>query len=140
MTVQTYSYSTTLKVTSCGNCAIPFAIPVNLYEARLDDGQSFYCPNGHFIGWKAENEKAQLERQLKVERNRVAAIRAERDQVEASLRTTKGHVTRLRRKVLAGECPFCGQHLRDLERHIGRQHSDEPHEVTQEAIEAASSS
>ena len=129
MTTKTYTYSTTLEVTTCGNCGIPFAIPRNLYRERLDDGESFYCPNGHFIGWKGANEKARLERLLRDARDRAAAESARADQVEASLRSTKGHVTRLRKQVLAGECPFCGQHLRDLERHITRQHKDEPVEV-----------
>jgi predicted RNA-binding Zn-ribbon protein involved in translation (DUF1610 family) len=129
MTTKTQFYTTTLTVTSCGSCGIGFAIPDNLFRARRDDGASFYCPNGHFIGWKAANEQARLERALKSERDRVATERARADGAEASLRTTKGHVTRLRKQVLAGECPLCGQHLRDLARHISRQHPDEKPEV-----------
>lgn len=129
MTTSTYAYSTTLTITSCGNCGIPFAIPSNLYAARQDDGKSFYCPNGHFISWKAANETAALKRQLAAEKDRVAAELARAEGAEASLRTTKGHVTRLRNRTLAGDCPLCGQHLRDVARHVARVHPDEQPEV-----------
>lgn len=127
MTV-TYLYSTTLQVTDCGECAIPFAIPTDFYTARHRDGGHFYCPNGHSIAW-VESENARLARQLKSERDRVAAERARADGAEASLRATKGHVTRLRKRVLEGECPLCGQHLRDLARHVARVHPGEPADV-----------
>lgn len=123
-----YVYSTTLTVTSCGVCAIPFAIPEDVYASRHQDGKSFYCPNGHCIGW-SDSENARLKRDLKWAKDRAAAATARADQTEASLRTTKGHVTRLRKRVVEGECPLCGQHLRDLARHVARVHPDEQAEV-----------
>ena len=142
MTTKTYVYSTTLTVTSCGVCAIPFAIPDNLYTSRHGDGLNFYCPNGHCISWKEteaqrlkrdlswkETEAQRLKRDLKWERDRAASVRARADGAEASLRATKGHVTRLRKRVLNGECPLCGQHLRDVARHVKRVHPDETPET-----------
>lgn len=123
MVTQTYVYSTVLTMLSC-HCGIPFAIPENLYTARRNDGGRFYCPQGHVCTYH-ESENDRLTRLLNQERDRVAAARARADGAEASLRTTKGHVTRLRKQVLAGECPLCGQHLRDLARHISRQHPTE---------------
>jgi hypothetical protein len=128
MTTAAYTYSTTLKVMDCGECAIPFAIPEDLYAARRKDGRSFYCPNGHYISW-AENDLAKAQRALKWERDLRASITADRDQAQASLRATKGVVTKLRKRTAAGECPFCGQHLRDLDRHVGRMHSAEAAET-----------
>ena len=81
MTTKTYFYTTTLTVTSCGNCGIPFAIPDNLYRARNDDGGGFYCPNGHNISWAAANAKAKLERELKAEQDRAIRLRGELDQI-----------------------------------------------------------
>jgi hypothetical protein len=128
VSTKTYFYSTTLTVTSCGVCQIPFAIPKDLYASRSQDGQDFFCPNGHRIHY-AENENARLKRQLQAANDHRAAAIAQRDQAEASLRTTKGHVTRLRKRVIEGACPFCGQHLRDLERHVARQHKGEQAEA-----------
>lgn len=124
---KTYYYTTTLTTLVCGDCHIPFAIPDNLYSARHSDGGAFYCPNGHHIHF-LETDNERLQRQLKAERDRAASLLAQRDQAEASLRTTKGHVTRLRKKVLEGACPFCGQHVYGLARHISRQHPNEPEE------------
>lgn len=32
---------------ACGECGVRFYIPNNLYEQRLEDKNTFYCPNGH---------------------------------------------------------------------------------------------
>ena len=119
-----YTYSTVLTQVTCGDCGISFAIPADLHAARLADGALFYCPNGHHIGW-GDNELARTKRLKKQAEDRLAAVRAERDQIEASRRAWKGQATKLRNRTVAGECPFCGQHLRDLSRHIGRKHADE---------------
>lgn len=127
MTAATMIYVGRLIQTSC-YCSIELAIPEDLHTWATRTGGEVYCPLGHeFVYRDSENEK--LKRELKWAKDQAAAARARTDQAEASLRATKGHVTRLRRKVLAGECPFCGQHLRDLERHIGRQHPNESADV-----------
>lgn len=125
MSTQTrYTYSTSLAVTSCGECQIPFAIPDNMYTARQADGRSFYCPNGHYVGFK-ETENQRLTRQLKAQQKAAENLNAELDRTQGSLRATKGVVTKLRKRTAEGACPFCGQHLRDLQRHVGRQHAEE---------------
>ena len=128
MTTTTLVYAGSLVTTQCW-CGIHLAIPDSLYnEAQRNHKKDVYCPLGHsFIYNDSENER--LKRDLKWAKDQAAAARARSDQAEASLRATRGHVTRLRRQVLAGECPFCGQHLRDLDRHISRQHQDEKPEV-----------
>jgi hypothetical protein len=128
MTVATLTYKGTVTLTSCW-CGIPLGLPTELYDYMHRRDQSAYCPLGHTFVY-GDNENERLKRDLKAAKDRAAAWQARADQSEASLRATKGHVTRLRKKVIAGECPFCGQHLRDLARHIGRKHPDEPVEVT----------
>lgn len=120
----TYFYSTTLVVVTCGDCGIPHGLPANLHTARLADGGHWYCPNGHYIAY-TDPETKRLKRQLKQAEDAAFAARAERDQIEASRRAWKGQATRARKAVLAGQCAFCGQHLRDLERHVIRMHGDE---------------
>lgn len=123
----TMTYTGRLVQTSC-YCSIALAIPKDLYEWASRTGGGVHCPLGHSFVFK-DSENARLKRELKWERDRVAAERARADGAEASLRTTKGHVTRLRKQVIAGECPLCGQHLRDLARHVARVHPDEPAEM-----------
>ena len=126
MTTRTlpYVYSTTLTVTSCGDCRIGFAIPEDLYSARHQDGQSFYCPNGHRISW-SETENARLARQLKAQQEYTARLNQRLTDEQNHSRALKGVATKLRNRVIAGECSFCGQHLHDLARHIARVHPDE---------------
>lgn len=133
MTVSIF-YTTTLVGTDCGECGIPFGMPTNIYNDRRNDGRNFWCPNGHKIAF-LETENARLNRLLRQERDSRARAVAARDQAEASRRAWKGQATRARNKVLAGQCPFCGQHLRDLERHVSRQHADEAAKPVVEPIE-----
>lgn len=131
MTTKTMTYTGRLIQTSC-YCSVALAIPEDLYGWAMVTGGGVYCPLGHsFVYSDSENEK--LKRELKWAKDRAASDRARADQVEASLRATKGHVTRLRKRTLAGECPVCGQHLRDLQRHVARQHPNESVEIEAEA-------
>lgn len=119
--------TTRLVVHECWSCGTVYAMSERVHNDRLSDGGSWYCPNGHSTVFK-ETEAARLARLLKNSEQTAKWERDHREAAERSLIATRGHVTRLRKKVLAGECPFCGQHLRDLERHISRQHKDEPAE------------
>ena len=116
-------------MTSCW-CGIGLAIPSSLYdEAQRNHRKDIYCPLGHSFVYSGETEAQKLKRQLGYAQDRAARESARADQAEASRRAYKGQVTRLRKQVLSGECPFCGQHLRDLERHVQRVHADEPTEA-----------
>ena len=125
MTTAVYRYSTTLIVTSCGHCGIPFAIPDDLYRMRQQDGKNFYCPNGHLIGWADQKEMDRLKAELKRTADREAAARARADQAEASRRAWKGQATKLRNRAVVGQCPFCGEHVYQLARHVSRKHVEE---------------
>jgi DNA repair exonuclease SbcCD ATPase subunit len=100
------------------------AIPNDLYvEATRNHKKQVFCPLGHSFVYGGDTEEKRLRDELQREKDRVAAERSRADGAEASLRATKGHVTRLRKRVLDGECPMCGQHLRDVARHVKRVHS-----------------
>jgi predicted RNA-binding Zn-ribbon protein involved in translation (DUF1610 family) len=113
-----------LVVWECPVCGVVYGLSEKYADNKRDRGGSYYCPNGDSLSW-TETEADKLKRQLKFAKDQAASALARADGAEASLRTTKGHVTRLRKRVIAGECPFCGQHLRDLARHVGRVHPDE---------------
>jgi DNA repair exonuclease SbcCD ATPase subunit len=122
--VTTLTYTGKLVVVICW-CGIRHAIPSELDNAQRRTGETAYCPLGHGYVPTAKSELAELKANLKYERDRLVSERARADGAEASLRTTKGHVTRLRKRVIEGECPLCGQHLRDLARHVARVHPGE---------------
>lgn len=103
----TLVYVGSLEVTSCW-CGIGLAVPSDLLRQARDRGRSIYCPLGHTFVFKDNDEVKRLDRALKFERDLRASIAAERDQAKASLRSTKGVVTKLRKATASGSCPFCG--------------------------------
>ena len=126
MTSTTVALGTKLFVEPCIDCGIVFAVPEGYNNARREDHRTFYCPNGHNLHYPQESNAEKFQRLYHEAEKRAGRNYDRAEATERSLVATKGHVTRLRKKVLAGECPFCGQHLRDLERHISRQHPDAP--------------
>lgn len=125
---ETYAGHTTLEVEVCGVCGVLFAAPQRLIDHCRQTGDNFYCPNGDSLVFD-DYENARLKRQLQTARDSLAATRARADQTEASLRATKGVVTKQRKKlekVVAGVCPVdgCKRHFKDLRRHISTKHPD----------------
>jgi len=125
---KTYAGYTTLEVECCGACGVLFAAPELLMSKCRETGDNFFCPNGHSLVY-IDTENNRLKRQLASTKDRLAVARARADQTEASLRATKGVVTKQRKKlekVVAGVCPVdgCKRHFRDLRRHMQSKHPD----------------
>lgn len=130
VTYQTVEEELTLFVSDCARCGIVFGIPTTLENRRRQDGQLFYCPNGHTLTF-GETETDRLKRELNTargdlawNRERVASLAAERDRAENSLRTTKGHLTRLRKRAEAGVCIHCNRTFQNVQRHMASKHKD----------------
>ena len=52
-----------LKVHTCINCGITFAMPVD-YDKRLyQTKEAFYCPNGHSQSYVGESDQQKLEKE-----------------------------------------------------------------------------
>lgn len=124
---QTFAGYSDLEVEVCAACGVLFAAPKALLEACRFDGDSFFCPNGHSLTYNSRQKK--LEAELKRAKDRLAGERARADQTEASLRATKGVVTKQRKKlekVVAGVCPVddCHRHFKNLRLHIETKHPD----------------
>ena len=120
-----------LSAHECGNCGVVYALSEGYEAARRQDHATWYCPNGHHWHFPGESEEERLKRLLSSEKDRRARVQADLDRTEASRRAWKGQTTKLRKQVLAGQCPLCGQHLRDLERHIARVHPGEQAETSE---------
>lgn len=114
------------SVITCYSCGTPFAMGEEHEARRRADHRNFWCPNGHQQHWPGESELERSERLLRYERDRSAALQGELDGARASLRTTKGHITRLRKRATSGECPFgCGRRFAGLTEHIAKVHPDQ---------------
>lgn len=132
----TLAYTGTLHIIECGVCAVPHAIPDEMYRDRRDNGGNWYCPNGHhlhFITTEAEKLRKQLDRVKSSEKWYFEALtrtQQERDAAERSARAYRGHVTRLRNRIADGVCPVdgCRRNFANVKGHIARMHPTWAHE------------
>jgi DNA repair exonuclease SbcCD ATPase subunit len=134
----------TCAVVECGECGIPYTVPLTVYETHKREGGFHYCPNNHGWGW--EKSASTLAR----ERERQEAIRRERDRaiqenarleesvkawmeqatMDAEARRTaerqaaaaKGQATKLRKRASAGTCPCCNRTFKQLAAHMASKH------------------
>ena len=106
----------------CGKCGVAFAIPESMRSEKERDGGNWFCPNGHSRVYRET-----VTEKLAKERARSARLVAERDQLDASLRATRGVVTRKTnelKRVKAGVCPCCNRSFQNLHRHMETKHPD----------------
>jgi len=120
-----------LTVMDCARCGVVFGISTQLEQRRREDGQAFYCPNGHsnvFKDSELDKTKRELERVRGESQRRLERFRDEQAAHDATMRTlsaTKGQVTKLKKRVHNGVCPYCQRHFTALQRHIETKHHDE---------------
>lgn len=128
--MSTLTFCGTVQIVYCYKCGVPFGLSLELYNRRCDDGESFWCPNGHSQHFTESNVQ-RLERILKSERSskeywqRESTREAqERIKAERRLSATQGVVTRIKKRVANGVCPCCKRHFVNLEKHMHGQHPD----------------
>lgn len=130
MPASTITYSTTLHALDCGECSIPFGVPVDFHRRVKRTGADFWCPNGHKIAYSEtdyDRMKAKAEREERWRREAETRTEAARDQARAAERSAsayKGRVTRLKNRAAAGVCPCCQRTFQQLARHMSAKHPD----------------
>lgn len=117
----TYIENLTLVTEICCNCSTPFAILLNLQDRRRDDGEIFYCPNGHPQSYR-ESTVTKLERKLYRERQVLDQTKASLRETEKDLKAKKGQLTKLKNRVKNGVCPDCHRSFVNLKRHMDSKH------------------
>lgn len=113
------------RVNSCVTCGMNWYMPQSFSDARRKDGGLFYCPAGHAQKWAEESDAAKikrLERDLAAQREEVQRQRDRVAQRDNSMRTMRGHATRLRKRAAAGVCPCCNRSFVELARHMATKH------------------
>jgi hypothetical protein len=126
MAAPTLSYNEKLIATSC-YCGIPVGLPESLYDwMQRDSKNSCYCPNGHsfHFGNTTAEKLREAERRLEQERLRTKATRDLLAAEERSHVATRGHLTRVKKRVQKGVCPHCNRHFENLERHMHSKHPE----------------
>jgi DNA repair exonuclease SbcCD ATPase subunit len=124
--VGTMLHTETLTAMVCGNCGVAFAVPEKMRAEKESDGGYWYCPNGHSRIYKKttaqelEEEKARRKRaELRAQANR-ELLEAE----ERSHASTRGHLTRVKKRTAHGVCPCCNRTFQNVARHMESKHPD----------------
>lgn len=122
-------------------CGITFAVPQNFHDAKYKSGGTFFCPNGHSLGWsqseadrvrsqmgeqlgKTQKELENARQRLEFARHDAEASRQQRDVAERRLSAAKGQITRIKRRGSNGVCPCCRRSFVALARHMKTKHPD----------------
>lgn len=119
-----------LETHVCGECGITWSMPERFVDARRENGQTFYCPNGHarvFRESQIDRERKareKAEHNLRMARERAAAEADLRRDTERRLAAQKGATTRARKRHAAGVCPACHRSFKQLREHMASQHPD----------------
>lgn len=134
----TIELSVKLETETCCNCGTPFAIHAPLRQAFLDNGSTFYCPNGHPQHYTKPTKKRLAEAQKELARLREANewYSDEYTRHTKELKTTKNKLrgqkaahTRLKNRIANGVCPCCNRQFVNLHRHMETQHPDYKGEI-----------
>jgi hypothetical protein len=136
----TISHEVKIEVFSCYKCGTAVALDENLYRRLQDDGDTFYCPLGHPQVFSQPRAKKieELEKKLKeTERLRRAAVESEQwwsqraNEIAADLKatsrqlsSTRGQLTRAKKRHAAGICPCCNRQFIQLARHMESKHPE----------------
>lgn len=125
-----YTKLCTFVTITCYKCGIPFGVPDYFRAKRLQDKESFWCPNGHsqaYVESESDRLKKQIEREkANTEHHRQIAEtrRQQRDHAQYQARALKGVVTKVKKRVGNGVCPCCQRTFQSLARHMQAKHPE----------------
>jgi hypothetical protein len=132
MSLTTITKRIDLVIDTCCVCGVVHAIPEEMRANARRNGGSWYCPNGHYIGWdkkdsQTENDKlrgevAELQGRIEREQMRTEAARRERAAI-------KGQLTKTKNRIAKGVCPCCSRSFTNVRRHMSTKHPEYAKEV-----------
>lgn len=123
----TITYTQSLTVVTCW-CGINHAIPADLDRRALAHPSSsantvtVYCPLGHQWSYSGKTEADKLRERLEDEQRFAASLISKLDQEKASHASTKGQLTKTKKRVANGVCPCCHRSFVALARHMTTKH------------------
>ena len=124
----------TLVVKDCPVCGMNYAIPRTLdhYKWSLPQGhkeKGWYCPNGHYLVHRAREVERLRERVDQLEKNK-RHLQDKAEHFERSAAASRGHLTKLKKRVANGVCPECHRTFAHLAHHMQKEHPDFANEET----------
>jgi len=125
----------------CLKCGVGIWLTDQQYDSLIRSHQTYYCIWGHGQHYTTDmGEAAQLRRERDKLKQNEARLIEERDMAQRnavrqreraehnlkSARAYKGVATKIKKRVVAGVCPCCNRHFRELEAHMATQHPTYP--------------
>jgi hypothetical protein len=121
--LNTSFYVEMVSMGECINCGVPICAPSPFKEKRLKDhSKMFYCINGHAQHYIGKTEAEKLNDVIRIERSRNEFTRARLEREQNSHRATRGHLTRVKKRIASGVCPCCNRTFQNVARHMKTQH------------------
>lgn len=121
----TFERTVTFTVLTCGECHVQFGMTTDMYQRRVGDKKTFYCPNGHpqvFRG-ESDSDKAQrLAGQLDMERTRRQQAEKAADYATRSRKAVSTRLRKVKQRVGHGVCPCCKRTFKSLADHMTTKH------------------
>lgn len=112
-----------LYVFDCPSCGVIFGVPDDYDNRRRNDGQTFYCPNGHSVSY-CETEADRLRKETERLRTKVLAQMDQTRAAEREAAEAKAAEVRLRWRVGNGVCPCCQRTFPGLAAHVANKHPE----------------
>lgn len=114
-------------------CGIVYGVPKHYADALRTAGGNYWCPNGHALSWHETDADRERTKRKAAERradNYERQADYERERAERERRTAialRGHLTRIRKRIIAGICPVPGcrrSGFAQVMRHLSAKHPD----------------
>lgn len=117
-----------LTTINCGVCGGTYAINERYRRHKYENNGSWTCPYCK-TGWGYEGsgmreELAKAKRRAEYAEAEAARQRERVERAERSHAATRGHLTRVKKRVAAGSCPCCKRNFQNLARHMKNQHPE----------------
>jgi hypothetical protein len=122
-------------IMDCAECGMLFGLTAEFSDRRREDGESWYCPNGHLQFYGAtdlDRERAARERaesELTYARQQRDRARADADHARHVAAGHKAYATRIRNRIANGVCPWCNRSFENVRRHVATVHPDHTDEL-----------
>lgn len=110
---------------TCCKCHCMFAVPREMRERLIKTHEGFYCPRGHIQYYLGKSTEDKLREQiLDAEKSKEYWKSRTRDWQNIAesrsnrVRAMRGVVTKIKKSIVRGNCPRCGEHFKNLAEHM----------------------
>lgn len=88
-----------MRLMTCCNCGISFAVPQSYYNELFSIHKTFYCPSGHPQYFTAETKEEKLKQQLNQCHIKIEYLTDDTSYLSNSNRSLRGVITRQKKAI-----------------------------------------